>query len=79
MKKIMLLVLTTVMLSGCGNQQFIDTTYTYDRAVCKLQNGEVVDGKLTSWRDYDSSDSIQVVVNGKTYYTHLMNCTLIAE
>jgi uncharacterized lipoprotein NlpE involved in copper resistance len=78
-KLLFALVLFLVMvLSGCTNRQHFDTTYRFDRAVIKLPNGEIVDGKVESWLDFDSSDSIQVKINGRTYYTHLNNVVLIA-
>ena len=82
MKKIFVLItilaMFLVIFSGCGNQQVFDTTYTFNRAVISLPNGEVVDGKVSSWKDYEDSDQIQVVVGGKTYFTHSTNVVLIA-
>ena len=68
-----------VSLAACGNRQMIDMTYTYDRAVISLPNGEVVDGKIQSWRDYEDGDQIQVTVNGKTYLVHSTNIALIND
>jgi hypothetical protein len=67
-----------VSLTGC-NRQLIDTTYRFDKAVIGLPNGDVIEGKVQSWKDYDNSDQIQVKVDGKTYLVHSMNVTLIAE
>ena len=55
MKKIgafLLAVALCVSLAACGNRQLLDTTYTYDRAIISLPNGEVFDGKIQSWLDY---------------------------
>lgn len=52
-------------------------TYTYNRAIISLPNGEVVDGKIQSWRDYEDGDQIQVTVDGKTYLVHSSNIALI--
>lgn len=83
MKKILVLVLTLVLcvslFAGCGNVQLIDTTWKYDRAMVKLPDGTVVVGTCTSWRDYDGCDSVQVVIDGVTYYTHLNNVCLIDD
>ena len=49
MKKIgafLLAVALCASLAACGNRQILDTTYTYDRAIISLPNGEVVDGKI---------------------------------
>ena len=59
--------------------RFLDTTYTYDRAIISLPNGEVVDGKIQSWRDYEDGDQIQVTVDGKTYLVHSTNIALIND
>lgn len=44
-----------------------------------LPNGEVVDGKIQSWRDYEDGDQIQVTVDGKTYLVHSTNIALIND
>lgn len=83
MKKILCLLLVVIVLiaslCACGNRQLFDTTYTFEYAYIALPNGEVVEGKLSSWVDYDNSDVIQVVINGKTYLTHYQNVVLISE
>lgn len=62
-----------------GNRQLIDTQYRFNRAIIKLPNGEVVDGNVSSWLDYDDSDTVQVTIDGKTYLTHYANVCLIHE
>ena len=79
MKKIgafLLAVALCAAFAACGNRQILDTTYTYDRAIISLPNGEVVDGKIQSWRDYEDGDQIQVTVDGKTYLVHSTNIAL---
>lgn len=81
MKKIivisLLIVTMLALFSGC-NRQVFDTTYSYERAIIRLPNGEVVDGEVSSWRDYDG-ESIQIVIDGVTYYTQASNVVLISE
>lgn len=82
MKKIgafLLAIALCASLAACGNRQILDTTYTYDRAIISLPNGEVVDGKIQSWRDYEDGDQIQVTVDGKTYLVHSTNIALIND
>lgn len=74
----MMLVATVVGLTAC-NQQIFDTTYTYDRAIISLPNGEIVEGKVTSWTDFADGDQIQVKIDGKTYLVHSVNIVLISE
>lgn len=82
MKKRMLTAATAialcVMMISC-NKQVIDTTMKYDRAIITLPNGEVVEGKLDSWKDYDDSDQIQAKIDGKTYLVHSANIVLICD
>ena len=78
MKKILALVLITLMataLCGC-NKNMMDFTYKYDYAYIKLPNGEVVEGYVTSWTDYEG-EQLQVTINGVTYLTSSYNCTLV--
>ena len=52
-------------------------TFTYCYVV--LGGQEIVRGAITQWRDYDNSDVVQVLVNGKFYLTHYTNVVLIAD
>ena len=69
-----------MMIVGCtnGGYDIIDTTWTYERAIMKLPNGEVIDGRVQNWRDYDG-DVVQVKIDGNTYYVHMENIVLISE
>ena len=81
MKKLLalvLVVLTVMALSGC-NKQMVDLTYSYEYAIIGLPNGEVVEGKVTSWTDFEDGDQIQVRIDGKTYLVHSSNIVLISD
>lgn len=52
-------------------------TFTYCYVV--LGGKEIVKGSITQWRDYENSDVVQVLVNGKFYLTHYSNVVLIAD
>ena len=81
MKKILALVFTLVLavsLAAC-NRQLLDTTYSFERAIVYLPNGEVIEGKVTSWKDYEDGDQIQVKIDNKTYLVHSSNIVLISE
>lgn len=82
MKKTLLVLLLAallILLCSCGNRSLFDTTYTFTRAIIALPNGTYVDGPVTSWRDYDDGDQLQVTINGVTYLTHASNVVLMAE
>lgn len=66
-------------LTGCGNMQVIDTTVSFDKAIIQFPDGEILEGKVDSWRDYDGSDQIQVKIDGTTYLVHSSDIVLIKE
>ena len=81
MKKLTALVLAlilTILMTGC-NKQMVDLTYSYERAVLSLPNGEVIEGKASSWTDFEDGDQIQVRIDGKTYLVHSSNIVLISD
>lgn len=65
-------------LTGC-NKQVVDTTFSFDRAIISLPNGEVITGKVQSWKDYEDGDQIQVKIHGVTYLVHSSNAALISD
>lgn len=65
-----------VGLTGC-NKQLVDLTYAYDYAIISLPNGEVVEGKVQSWTDFEDGDQIQVKIDGVTYLVHSNSAVLI--
>lgn len=76
---LLLVVLLCFSLSACGNKQWVDTTYTYNRVIISLPNGEIVEGELQSWRDYEDGDQLQVCVDGVTYLVHSTDVALIKD
>lgn len=68
-----------ISMSGCGNRQMIDLTYNYKYAVISLPNGDIVEGAVESWRDYDDGDQLQVTVDGVTYLLYAANVALMTE
>lgn len=86
MKKLFSILLVSIMtfsmifcLSGCGNKQMFDLTYTFDTAIVSLPDGSVVKGDVQSWTDFEDGDQIQVVIDGKTYLVHSSNVALIQD
>ena len=59
------------------NKEEIDLKQTFDEAIVILHNGEMIEGKVDSWRDFDESDVVQVTIEGVTYLTHYSNVILI--
>lgn len=82
MKKKLALIASSIALaaslSGC-NKQVVDLTLSYNRAIISLPNGEIIDGKVQSWTDYEDGDQIQVKIDGVTYLVHASQVVLISE
>lgn len=70
------LILVTIIFNTACNKQIIDTTLSFDYAYIKLPNGEVVEGPVDSWKDYDG-EQLQIKIKGITYLTNSYNCVLI--
>ena len=84
MKKMIALLLAVILLMGIAllagcNKQMVDLTYSYEYAIIGLPNGEVVEGKVSSWTDFEDGDQIQVRIDGKTYLVHSSNVALISD
>jgi len=85
MKKIICVVLIlslALALTACqvGNRQVgWDTTQTFTHAILELGNGELIEGTVTSWRDFDESDVVQFTMNGITYLTHYSKVILCTK
>ena len=84
----LLIVLVSVFISwvggsnsakAWGNRTWWDTTYSFERAKVDLLDGEVVEGAVEQWLDFEDSDMIQVKIDGKVYLTHSVNVVLISE
>ena len=90
MKKVialaLILIITTMVLASCegyyktGNRITGGSdvqTFTY--AYIVLDGQEIAKGAITQWRDYDNSDVVQLLINGKFYLTHYSNVVMIAD
>lgn len=81
MKKLLAATLTMGMvfsMTAC-NYQVVDLTYSYKYAIVNLPNGEIVQGKVDSWRDYEDGDQIQVTIDDVTYLVHAGDVVLMTE
>lgn len=69
MKKIILVLLGILILSGC-NIQVLDTTWKYDIAYINVGDTTIV-CDVSSWKDYKNSDMLQVKCkDGRTFLGH---------
>ena len=86
MKKIICVVLIlslALALTACkvGNRQIgVDISpQTFTHAILELGNGELVEGTVTTWRDFKNSDVIQFTMDGITYLTHYSRVILCTK
>lgn len=75
---LVLIAAVLLVMAGC-NKQMVDLTYSYERAILSLPNGEIVEGRVSSWTDFEDGDQIQVKIDGKTYLVHSSNIVLISD
>lgn len=82
MKKLILLLTTLfaiVLLGGCGNRTFIDTTYTFNWAQFILPDGTVIEGKVVKWTDYDGEQIQLKMEDGNIYLVSTYNAVLTTK
>lgn len=73
------MIVAITMFTGCNgcNKQIIDGIQRYDRAIIQLPNGEIIDGKVEKWNDYEG-DQLQIKIDGVWYLVHSSDAVLIA-
>ena len=74
---VLLVIAVMLSLSSC-NYQMTDWVYQYDYAIIKLPNGEVVEGNIVKWKDYEGEQLQIVLENGNTYLVSSIYTTLIS-
>lgn len=60
-------------------RQLMNLNYDYNYCIISLPNGEIIEGELTSWLDFEDGDQIQVLVDNTTYLVHSSNIVLISK
>ena len=75
---ILAMVTIVFSLNSC-NQGIVDLNLKFDYAIISLPNGEIVEGEIEKWWDYEESDQIQVRINGNTYLVHSEDVVLIKK
>ena len=81
-KKLLVVLLATAIMSnvaGCGNKDWIDTNFTYNKALIALQDGTSITVDVKQWRDYEGEQLQIISRDGKKYLVSIFNCTLIKE
>ena len=81
----MIVVLVLLVIGGIGlfrvfnNKQWFDLTFSFEHAIVSLPNGEVIEGTVDSWKDFEDGDQIQVKIDGVTYLTHISNVVMLSD
>lgn len=69
-------VLISFSMWGCNKAQ-MDTALKFDYAYILLPTGEVIEGPVDNWLDFEDGDQLQVKINGNIYLTHSTNVVLV--
>lgn len=74
-----ILILGFTANANAGGWQFFDFNWRFERVKINTFNG-VVDGFVSTWKDYEDSDVVQVTTeDGNVYLTSYNNVVLIHE
>lgn len=72
------MILISTLMTGCGNVQIFDTTWSYNKAIILLGD-ERIEIEVESWKDYEDT-TIQIKSkDGKVYLTDIKNVLMISE
>ena len=78
MKKLVLaaiVLLIALQITAC-NKQIVDLTYSYEWAIIKMPDGNIVEGRVQSWKDFEG-EQLQVTIDGETYLVNSVNMVLM--
>ena len=80
MKKLILLSILALAISGCGNLDTFDTNYTYHYAITKWPDGSVKKIEIKQWAEYDGEQKIQIIsTDGNIYLLSKNNTVLVRD
>lgn len=69
-------IVCMIGMTGC-NYQMVDTNFSYDKAIIKLANDEVIEVEVKTWCDYDGEQLQITAKDGTVYLTNSYRCDLI--
>lgn len=70
------LIFVALITTGC-NRSLVDMTYTFNYAYIDMPDGSCIEGKVSSWLDYEDGDQIQLTIDGVTYLTDTTRVVLV--
>jgi len=63
-----------------GNMQVVDTNLAFHYAIIEMGNGELLEGPIRAWHDYNNSDVVQIIMDdGLVILTHYAKVMLFSE
>lgn len=75
---IVIILIMSLVLVGCGNKDMFDTVRTYDYALVSFPDGTSEKIEIKQWRDYEDGEQIQIIAkDGNIYLVNSVNCVLI--
>lgn len=77
LKIIIIAVFTALLLTSCGNKDYLDTIYTYHYALIKMPDETVLRVNIRQWRDYEGEQIQIIATDGTVYLTSSYNCVLV--
>ena len=78
MKKLILLPILALAISGCGNLDMFDTNFTYHYAITRWPDGTVKKIEIKQWADYEG-EQIQIISTDGNIYLLSMNNTVLVR
>ena len=80
MKKLILIPILALAISGCGNFDMFDTNYTYHYAVTKWPDGSMKKIEIKQWVEYDGEQKIKIIsTDGNIYLLSKNNTVLVRD
>lgn len=83
---VVMLAVAAVALCACGAQVQTGNRITYGKDVQTFTYGYIwlgdrmiAEGYINQWRDYDNSDTVQLMIDGKYYLTHYSCVVMVAD
>lgn len=76
---VVVLVILIFAFRTFTNRSLFDVTQSFEQAMIRMPDGEIIKGRVQSWMDYEDGDQIQVRISDTTYLTHISNVVLISE
>ena len=73
-----MLTLSPLVLTGCGNQQFFDTNYTFNKAIIFNENTACII-EISSWNDYDGEQLQLKLADGTVILSSSFDTKLIND